>query len=389
MKPPRSSICIIAQNAYGALSGGKKGHVGGAEHQTAFLARWLAARGHEVSLVTWDEDGLQTYIDGVRVVPMCSASDGIPGLRFFHPRLSSLMSALRRADADIYYHNSAEYVTGLAALWCRKKGRNFVYSVASDVACDVRLPVMHKAYERVLYRLGVRRADKVLVQTERQRQLLQQGFSRDAVVMPMPCAGPSVEEFGTAPGPAPRTVCWVGRAASMKRLDWLLDIAERMPSVTFRLAVANTENNPYAAPLHARAQKLTNVRWHGTIGRDAIPELYRSTACLCCTSSYEGFPNTFLEAWSHGRPVVTSFDPDGLVIRRNLGSLAGSVEEFVQRLDELFGNPSIWAEKAANARNYYLENHPPEKVMPRMEEALISTRGTSAGFTSAITSGTA
>lgn len=62
----------------------------------------------------------------------------------------------------------------------------------------------------------------------------------------------------------------------------------------------------------ARARSLSNVRLHGRIAeRAALAELYRGAALLCCTSSLEGFPNTFLEAWSHGLPVVTTSTPTG------------------------------------------------------------------------------
>ena len=45
------------------------------------------------------------------------------------------------------------------------------------------------------------------------------------------------------------------------------------------------------------------------------------------TSSIEGFPNTFLQAWIRGVPVVTFFDPDSLVQRLQLGTVANSVDE--------------------------------------------------------------
>ena len=139
--------------------------------------------------------------------------------RFFHPRLTGLYAALRRADADIYYHNSAEYVTGLAADWCRRHGRAFVYSVASDVACDPKLPVMPKAYERILYRRGLTGAHKILVQTSRQQRALREGFGLAAVPLPMPCPGPSEKDYAELRPPEPARVAWIGRAAPLKRLD--------------------------------------------------------------------------------------------------------------------------------------------------------------------------
>ena len=367
----KPAICLIAHNAYGALCGGKIGFVGGAEHQTAGTARWLAAQGYPTSVLTWDEGQPPvSEMDGVKVIAICPSEKGLPGLRFFHPRLTGLYAALRRADADIYYHNSAEYVTGLAADWCRRHGRAFVYSVASDVACDPKLPVMPKAYERILYRRGLTGAHKILVQTSRQQRALREGFGLAAVPLPMPCPGPSEKDYAELRPPEPARVAWIGRAAPLKRLEWLLDIARRLPQATFELAVAN-DGIAYGQSLRAQAGALKNVVWRGVLRRDQMPDLYQRAAVVCCTSEYEGFPNTFLEAWSHGRPVVSSFDPDGLIQRLNLGTVATDVPAFVRAFTELFSSPARWREQSEQARRYYFENHRPEVVMPQFARELV------------------
>ena len=66
MKP--FSVCIVSHNGYGAITGGRSGYIGGIEWQTSVLARWLAARGHRVSFITWHEGGPdEEMLDGVRV----------------------------------------------------------------------------------------------------------------------------------------------------------------------------------------------------------------------------------------------------------------------------------------------------------------------------------
>src|SRR5688572_11738763 len=115
------SICIVSHNGYGAISGGARGYIGGIEWQTSLLARWLAQRGHRVSFVTWHEGGTdEETINGVRVLKICRREQGMKGLRFFHPRWTRLCSTLRRADAEVYYHNGGEAVTGQIGLWCRR-----------------------------------------------------------------------------------------------------------------------------------------------------------------------------------------------------------------------------------------------------------------------------
>ncbi len=369
-KKPR--ICIVAHNAYGAMTGGRHGHVGGAEHQTSLMARWFASKGYEVSLLTWDEgQPPEMEISGVRMLKMCPADAGIRGLRFFYPRLISLYAALRKADADVYYHNSAEYVTGLLAIWCRFHKKKLIYSVASDVACDPELPAMDKSYEKILYRYGLRHADRIIVQTARQQSMLEKGFGVQPVPLPMPCPGPSSSEYNGAHPPNPKRVVWVGRVASMKRLEWFLDIAECLPELQFDIAAANLNATSYAQGLYTRAKTAKNVVWHGAVSREQMPTLYENALCLCCTSTYEGFPNTFLEAWSHGRPVITSFDPDNLIKRFNLGAAAHDIPSLAKAILSLVNHEDQWHEKSRNSIRYYLENHQVEISMPLFEKEFI------------------
>lgn len=368
------NLCLVAHLAYGALTGGTAGHIGGVERQTTLMARWLAARGHRVSLVTWDEgqpDGIE--IDGVRVFKVCRRDEGLPGLRFFHPRWTSLRRALARAEADVYYHNCGEYVTGQVALWARGRGRRFVYSVASDPECDPRLPQMHTLRERVLFRYGLTHADLVIVQTQTQQRMLRQGFDVESLVLPMPSLV-SPEAF-VAPPPPPREgarVVWVGRLSPEKRPDRFLDLASACPELRFDL-VGPGDGGDYARGVVARARGLPNLTVHGAVAREKVAAFYRSAACLCCTSEFEGFPNTFLEAWAQGIPVVSTFDPDGLIERRGLGRNVAHAEGLALALRDLLSHPEAWRETSLRARLYYEENHAVEAAMPRFERAFQST----------------
>jgi len=369
-------ICFVAHNAYGAMAGGRSGHIGGVERQVSLMARWLADRGHDVSLLTWDEgqpDG--EVIDGVRVHTICRQNEGIRGIRFLHPRWSGLVRAMRRANADVYYFNSAECTTGQMALFCRHARKRFVYSVASEPACDRRLPLLNTLRERWLYRYGLTHADTIIVQTARQQQLLSDGFGLDSLVLPMPC--PQMRATASAPPsilPQDRPVAlWVARVARMKRLELLLDAAERLPEVHF--AVVGPSHDPsYSRPVLERARQIPNVTVHGGVARDDMPAFYSAASVLCCTSEYEGFPNTFLEAWSHGVPVVSTFDPDEVIARRQLGVVVQDAAGLVSALRSLIGSPSIEREVSANARRHFERNHAVEVAMPRFERALADWR---------------
>lgn len=359
------NVCVVSHDAFGALSGGV-GQIGGVERQTALLARWLAARGHRVSMITWDHgqrDGGD--VAGVRVYKACRQTDGWPILRFVYPRWSSLVAALGRANADVYYQNVIDGVTGQVALWCRAHRRRFVYSASSDADCDARLPLLDTVRERVLFRAGLRLADRIIVQTNRQQAMLSRNFGRPSTVIPL--AAPDEASAGDLA--AGDRIVWVGRVCEVKRPDRLLDLADACPEFSFDL-IGPDDGTPYAAAVLARARTTANVVVHGPVGRSALVEHLRGAACLCCTSAIEGFPNTFLEAWSVGLPVLSTFDPDGLLQRHRLGWFVADPAALPATLRTVMCDEALRRQAGSTAREHYLRHHTLDAVLPRVETVL-------------------
>ena len=172
-KYPR--ICIVGLKCYDLLAGAKTPrYIGGIENQLVNLARGLIDRGFPVSFVTFDHgqpDGIEH--NGIVIHKAFVSDEGIPIIRFVHPRWTGLCSALARADADIYYQMGAGCETGQVAIWCRKKQKHFVFAAASDSDCVTNLPLLKSRREKYLFRYGINSARLVISQTNKQRQLLQ------------------------------------------------------------------------------------------------------------------------------------------------------------------------------------------------------------------------
>jgi glycosyltransferase involved in cell wall biosynthesis len=99
-----------------------------------------------------------------------------------------------------------------------------------------------------------------------------------------------------------------------------------------------------------------------------LANLYSGATLLACTSELEGFPTTFLEAWSLGVPVVTTFDPDHVVATQGLGEVAFDLDDFTRKLSGLLADSSRRESFAAAARNYYQSNHSIAEVSRRFRE---------------------
>jgi glycosyltransferase involved in cell wall biosynthesis len=124
----------------------------------------------------------------------------------------------------------------------------------------------------------------------------------------------------------------------------------------------------YRENLHARASLLPNVHLHGRVPHAEMAELYQGALALVCTSQTEGLPNTFVEAWCCGVPVVSTFDPDGVVSYRGLGFAAHDVWGLVRGAARLIDSPEVRRDISQRARRHYLENHSVQAVIPKFEK---------------------
>jgi len=360
--PEKPSIAIIAHNAYGTLANIDKGHIGGIEVQTPLMAKWLVRNGYRVSLVCWNEgqtDG--SVINGISIRNLCRKSDGLPILRFLTPRWTSLSKALTRANPDIVYYNCGDLGLGQVCLWAGKNGKKVVYSVANDPDCKKELPALKPFRERLLYRYGLKKVDHIVAQTKTQRDLLKSDFNREATLIPMPCAGfPSTRSEYQKP--ARPKLLWVGRFTQQKRLDWLLELARQMPHCDFQVIGSDNENSESSKNLLSQAKALPNVHLLGRIPHGEMGQYYNEADLLVCTSAWEGFPNVFLEAWSTGLPIVTSFDPDGVVEAHDLGISVKNLEAFPEAIERAI-EPSRWVRHSGSARRYHEKFHTLEQSM--------------------------
>ena len=123
-------------------------------------------------------------------------------------------------------------------------------------------------------------------------------------------------------------VLWVGNLRPLKRPELVLELARQLPGVKFTLAGGPMPGGQtYYDDMIAAAARLANVTMLGPVRYRDSGGLFDRARLLLNTSTIEGFPNTFLQAWVRGLPVVTFFDPDGLVQRLPLGRVARSLDD--------------------------------------------------------------
>jgi glycosyltransferase involved in cell wall biosynthesis len=254
---------------------------------------------------------------------------------------------------------------GLLSMFCRRHGKPFVFRVASDSDCDPARLLVRYARDCWLYALGLRRADVVLVQSEWQARALAQNYGVTGCLAKMLVDAPRV--------PAAERdidVLWVSNIRRVKRPDRVLRIAQVMPWLNFHLV-----GGPLAGEevlfeeVHETAARLPNVFFHGRQAYEATNALYSRARLFLNTSDVEGFPNSYLQAWIRGVPVVSLFDPDGVIRREGLGRSVAVADELAFAIGQLTQDPRAWARASEACLAYMAREHGEEAALAPYLEA--------------------
>jgi glycosyltransferase involved in cell wall biosynthesis len=338
-------------------------HGGGAEYQISLLIDALVAGNHhEVHYLThFIDDRTRTRHYKVSVV-----GDGGP-----IPRLGylidgrSLYRTLREINPDVIYQRVACAYTGICALYARRRSVPLIWHVAhdSDVAPDLLEPVRNVVRQRLekwAVAYGARRATAIVVQTRHQAALLQQNYRRSAVVIPNfhPSPTETIDKSG------PLTVIWIANLKPWKRPELFVRLAAKFsarPEIRFVMAglpAAGTGNIAWRDALTRSMQGAANLDYVGYQTHAEVNELLARAHIFVNTSTHEGFPNTFIQAWLRDVAVVSlDVDPDGVLRDQRAGIAAQSESGLETAVAKLLDDPDTRAAYARRGREHAAAHH--------------------------------
>ena len=325
MKKP--SVCFVSMPIYRLLADPEASQFcGGAELQQLLIGRELAARGYPVSFVTIDHgQGPEQQLGPLRILSAFNRSDGLPLLRFFHPRFSGVLNALRRADADIYYVRGASHQLFPVVFHAKSSGKQVVFAGASNTDFDLKArQVLFNVY-RAPYWIGLRFVDAVVAQNQHQASSAWKILGKKARIIHN-----GLSSFPSEHSQA-RDVLWVGNIRPKKSPERFVDLAEAFPEHPFVMVGDINDSKRYpSGPTTSEGRAagvIPNIQYTGYLPPAEVEEYYGRARVLINTSDVEGFPNTFLHAWSWGVPVLTFVDPDSIVEKNKLGWVVKTPEE--------------------------------------------------------------
>jgi glycosyltransferase involved in cell wall biosynthesis len=354
-------VCVVVQNHPNVV-------MGGAQYQGHLLAQELAMReGVEVTYLARDipPDAAKKFR-----VPYAVRSIGTRvGIRrraaLFDAR--ELWNTLTELRPDVVYQQMRQSYTAVCARYAQRAGVPFFFQIASDLDLDRRWFTGHLSAnvpfdvtEAIVSIWGLRHATRVIAQTPRQGRVLRERFGCDAAAVvrnfqPLPASLPPKPD-------GPVEVFWVANIKEVKRPELFVQLAESFigrDDLKFTMAGRPSEFRRRYGPLMERIARTPNLAYLGELSIEAVNERMAQAAMHVNTSSFEGFPNTFIQAWAQGAVVATiAVDPDDEGMEKlGIGICAGTFERLRTTVDELARFPDRRLAISERAFAFAHENH--------------------------------
>jgi glycosyltransferase involved in cell wall biosynthesis len=353
-------VCVVVQSHPAIM-------MGGAQYQGHLLAEEIARRpGVEVIYLARDvpPDAASVYKMPYAMRKMGTASGISRRAGLFDAR--ELWRALNELKPDVVYQQMRQSYTDVCARYAAHAGVPFFFQIASDldlqkhwVTGGISANLPFDVAEAILGMRGMRRATHIIAQTPRQARVLHERFGRSAAAVvrnfqPLPSRLPAKPS-------APIEVLWVANFKDVKRPELFVELAESFAGRTdlhFAMAGRASKLRRHV-PLMQRIARTPNLEYLGELSIEGVNARMAQAAFHVNTSSFEGFPNTFIQAWAQGAVVATiAVDPDEEGMEKlGIGFCAGSFEALRARIEELARSPERRQAIAERAFAFAHANH--------------------------------
>ena len=297
-------ILRIAQKVYPDVKGGGPYHV----HA---MSRDQAAMGHDVTVVTVDDDREKPHLEdrgGYTLIRYPSTTTLLGN--DISVGLAHYLNDAERFDV-IHAHSHLYFSTNLAAM--KRRSGDLPLAITNHGLYSQNAPEwVFDVYLRSVGRWTFNQADVVFCYTEEdERRVRSFDVTSDIEVVPN---GIDTERF-TPDGPTTDlighdgpVVLFVGRLVEGKRPELAVEAVKRLREERPDVKLYVCGEGPLQAELEATVGD--GVEFLGHVSYDEMPEVYRRSDVLVLPSRAEGLPRTVLEAMASKTPVITSDLPN-------------------------------------------------------------------------------
>jgi glycosyltransferase involved in cell wall biosynthesis len=220
-----------------------------------------------------------------------------------------------------------------------------------------------RGIDRLILNYGIRNAHIIAGQTLYQSSLLEKNFGRkcDAFIP----IGHPYPEYRTKK-PEQVNVLWIAGVKPLKQPEVFVKLAREIYKTTNAhfVMIGHAVEGKWFYQLLKKMNGTPNLTYIGGVSQNEVNRRLEEGHILVCTSQYEGFSNTFVQAWMRKVPVVSlNADPDNILVREGIGFKSLTFERLFQDVKLLIEDKELREKMGKKAQQYAHKNHGIEKMV--------------------------
>lgn len=354
---------------------------GGAEVQAWLLARECARRGFPTCYLcsSLSQRSGEEVIDEVRVrwLPACG--------RFRWSAVPRWYRALVGINPGIVVQRMSAPSCCAAMRYCKKSGARYAWICTGD-GSSFRWANVKRAWvgiwrsskniksslkkvfwtansciDDILTDYGISRATYAFSQSEMQAQNITTSYNLQTERIFSGHSSPD-RVFPVEQRRRNGNVLWVGNFGENKRPEVVCKLAAKLQGMGVKFIMIGGHSNTEVVN-RLKSLMPENLRYLGRLGFEETLRWFDEASVLVNSSFTEGFPNTFVQAWLRGVPVVSlTVDPDGLLSRAKLGFVGVDLPGTAESVTRLLFDPTLYEEYSTRVRDYALKHYTIERA---------------------------
>ena len=353
-KRKKIKICLVSLFGYSLYNKRSSNSFGGgAAVQLFLLAKEFAKNNDfEISVLTGHYKKVKSQTERFKNIMIFNALDIHKKLINYPKNLIKFFVTLKKINPDIIIQRSADFVTGLCAFFCKVFGKKFIYSIAHEL--DVSGEYV-KDLKRKIFKYGINNATFLVAQSNDQIMFIEKQKNRKINNISVIKSGYKIKEIGEN---TKKYILWVSRAVRWKRPELFLKLAKLFPKEKF-IMICNKEGDILYWESIKKASSISNLKFLNYIPFHKIDRYFKEAKLFINTSIYEGFPNTFIQAFKNKTPVISlNVNPDEILTKNKIGIFChDDLKKMEFSINQLFENQELYDTYAKNAFTYVKNNH--------------------------------
>lgn len=338
--------------------------MGGAEIQIQYLVEFLLEENVRVHFIFEDKGIKYDYLTHHNLIlhPLkkINLSKRFGNRWFLYKKRINLL--LNQIEPDGIYTRFFSSWSGFASMYAIKSNIPHVWALASDndlkvLKTHINLTKPLNIFENNYVRKAFLKATEIIVQNDWQAFALNQLHHRSGTQLKQ--AAPPIKVEVSRKDRDTLKIVWIANMKPLKRPDILINIAQHYRSqlgISFKMI--GRLDIKYKEQINEEEKLNSNFEYMGELRNDEVNNILLDSDILINTSDYEGFSNTFIQAWMRKNIVISmNSNPDQILNKYNVGFLCSSLDEIVEKISLLRENRNSLREMQNLAYEYAKKEH--------------------------------